>query len=207
MNTVARTPADLDARIAAAFGDGSKSNEVTALIRETEAAALSAGEAAERARKRALDPALSADDVAEARRQMEDAAFRRERLQTAVMRLRERHKEVKEEEEDQRRRLAYERVKTERDKLAAELANIYPGIEQKLRELLPRIAANDREVEYINGHALPSDGERLLEAELVARRLRGWVESGEHTPRITHVLRLPAFERCPHDPYAWPRLR
>ena len=33
------------------------------------------------------------------------------------------------------RRLAYERVKAERDKLAAELADIYPGIEQKFGEL------------------------------------------------------------------------
>jgi hypothetical protein len=42
---------------------------------------------------------------------------------------------VREQEEDQRRRLAYERVKAERDKLAAELADIYPGIEQKFGEL------------------------------------------------------------------------
>ncbi len=79
---------------------------------------------------------------------------------------------------------------TERDKLAAELGDIYPGIEQKLRELLPRIAANDRE--YINAHAMPSNGERLLVAELIAG-LRGFVESGVQIPRITHVLRMPAF--------------
>ena len=47
---------------------------------------------------------------------MEDAAFRRDRLQTAVTRLRERL-------EDQRRQLVYDRVKVERDKLA--LADIY----------------------------------------------------------------------------------
>jgi hypothetical protein len=67
------------------------------------------------------------------------------------------------------------------------------------------IIANDREVEYVNAHALPSEGERLLEAELVARRLRGWLESGEHIPRITQTLRLPAFERCAREP--WPRSR
>jgi hypothetical protein len=49
--------------------------------------------------------------------------------------LRERLEELREQEEDQRRRLAYERVKAERDKLAAELADIYPGIEQKFGEL------------------------------------------------------------------------
>jgi hypothetical protein len=79
--------------------------------------------------------------------------------------------------------------------------------EQKLGELLPRIAANDREVEYINGHALPSEGERLLVAELVARGIPGFVENGVPIPRITQHLRLPAFEYSAHDPFAWPRSR
>jgi hypothetical protein len=87
------------------------------------------------------------------------------------------------------------------------LADIYPEIEQKLAELLPRIAANDREIEYINAHALPSDGQRLMVAEQAARGLRGFVENGVHVPRITEQLRLPAFQYSAHDPYAWPRLR
>src|SRR5262245_50792434 len=98
--------ATLDERIAAAFGDAAKSADVAALIKQTEAASLSNNDAAERARKRALDPILSANDLAEARRQMEDAAFQRDRLQTAVTRLRERLGEVKAQEEDQRRQLA-----------------------------------------------------------------------------------------------------
>jgi hypothetical protein len=195
---------DLSDRIAAAFGNGANSGGVAALIEEAEAAALSSGETAERARKRAFDPVLSTKEVQEARRAMEDAAFRRERLQIAVTRLRERLEEVRAQEEDQRRRVAYDRVKAERDRLAAELAAIYPDIEQKLRDLLPRIAANDREVEYINGHALPGDGERLLVAEQVARGLRGFVENSVQIPRITTTLRLPAFEYSPHEPYTWP---
>lgn len=177
------------------------------MIEEAEAAALSSGEAAEQARKRALDPALSASDVAVARREMDDAGFRRERLQTAVTKLRERLEEVRTDEEDQRRRVFYEKVKAERDKLAAELADIYPEIEQKLRDLLPRIAASDRDVEYINSHGLPSDGQRLLVAELVARRLRGFVENAVQIPSITETLRLPAFEYSQFNPYAWPRPR
>jgi hypothetical protein len=189
------------------FGDGAKSSEVAALIRETETASLSAGEAAERARMRALDPALSANGVADARRQMDDAEFRRERLQTEVTRLRERLKEVKEEEEDQRRQLCYDRLKAERDKLAAELVDIYPGFAQKLADLLPRIAANDREVEYINAHALPRGSKVLDVAELVARGLGGFVERGVHIPRITQMLRLPAFKYSEYEPYVWPRSR
>jgi hypothetical protein len=183
--------------------------DVAVLIKEAEAASLSSGDAADRARKRALDPVLSDKDVSEARRQMEDAAFRRDRLQTAVTRLRERLEQVKAEEEDQRRQVVYERVKTERDKLAAELAEIYPAFANNLADLLPRIAANDREIEYINGHALPSGAGRLLVAELVARKLEGFGKSHGNivirTPRITEELCLPTFEYSTHHPYAWPR--
>lgn len=45
---------------------------------------VAANEAADRARARALDPALTAKEVAEARRNMEDAAFARDRLQAAL---------------------------------------------------------------------------------------------------------------------------
>jgi hypothetical protein len=89
--------------------------------------------------------------------------------------------------------------------MARPTRDIYPGIEQKLGE--PRIAANDQEIEYINGHALPSSGERLLVAELVARGLKGFVENGVHIPRITKQLRLPAFKYSACEPYRWPRSR
>jgi hypothetical protein len=192
----------LDERIVAAFGDGAKSADVAILIKEAQAASLSCNDAAERVRKRALDPILSVNDVAEARRQMDDAAFRRDRLLTAVTRLRERLEEVKAEEEDQRRRHAYDQVKAERDKLAAELADIYPAFAQKLAELLPRIAANEREIEYINGHALPRNGGRLLVAELVARGLEGFVKNSVQIPRITEELCLPAWHSQAR--YLWP---
>jgi hypothetical protein len=139
---------------------------------------------------------------------MEDAAFRRDRLQTAVTRLRERLEQVKAKEEDQQRQLVYERVKAERDKLAAELAEIYPAFANKLADLFQRIVANDREVEYINGHALPSGAERLLVVELIARNLEGFGKSLGNivirTPRITGELCLPTFEYSAHHPYAWP---
>jgi hypothetical protein len=199
------TPVLLEERIAAAFNDKAGSSDVARLITEVEALAGSSGEAEERAHERALDPALSAADVAAARRDMEDAAFRRERLQTAVTRLRERLVEVRAEEEDNRRRLAYEKAKAERDKLAAELKSMYPPIAAQLPELLARIAENDREIEHINASALPSGAERLLVAELVARRLSGFVENWVNIPRITTQLRLPAFQYSGQSLYAWPR--
>jgi len=204
VNTVGIAHSDLDDRITAAFGNGATSRDVAALIKETEAAIICSSDAAERARKHALDPLLSAEEVADARRQMEDVAFRGERLQAAVTRLRERLQQLNAQEEDQRRWVAYNKAKAKRDELAAELADIYPGFAQRLAELLPRIAGNDREIEYINNHARPSGAERLLVAELVGRGLEGFVKNSIQTPRIIEELRLPAFKYSPHDPYAWP---
>jgi hypothetical protein len=46
---------------------------------------------------------------------MEDSAFRRERLQAAVTRLKERLREVRALEENQQRLITYEKTKAERD--------------------------------------------------------------------------------------------
>ena len=136
-------PGDLDDRIAAAFADGVKSESLKVLIVEAEAASLASGEAADHARERALDPALTAKAVAEARRQMEDAVFRRERLQTAVSRLKDRLKEVRAQEEDQRRWATYQKLEAERNKLAAELKAIYPSVENQFGKLIVKIEANE----------------------------------------------------------------
>src|SRR5207249_4649842 len=77
MNTATITP-DLDVRITAAFADGANSDSIASLIGEVEAAAIAADEMAQRARSRALDPVLSASDVAIARREAEDALFKRD---------------------------------------------------------------------------------------------------------------------------------
>ena len=203
--TAKNSKMSLDERVAAAFAAGSNSDDVTALIGEVEAAAVSAGEAAQRARERALDPALSPADVAAARCQMDDAAFRRDRMQTAVTKLGERLRELKAQEEDQRRWQAYERAKAERDQLAAELREVYPPFAARVADLMARVDANDREVERCNTQARPSGAAWLAGAEMVARGLRGFSDGPSNIPRIVRDLRLPGFEYNRHDPYAWPR--
>jgi hypothetical protein len=108
--------------------------------------------------------------------------------------------------EDERRRTNYEQVKAERDRLAAELAAIYPDMAERLSELMARISANDREIEWVNS-ALPHDKGRLLVAELVARRLGGFVRNGLSIPSITQQLRFPSFGSDIHRPFAWPQTR
>ena len=193
-------PIDLDARIAAAFADGAKSNDVFALIKDTEHAAASASEQAEHARNRALDPTLSGSELKDARECMDDAAFKRDRLQAALGKLRDRLAQLKDQEENARRQVAYDKAEAVRDELAKELADLYPSVAQKLVELLMRIVINDGEIDYIN-HALPRGADRLLVAELKARGL-SWVVNNVETPRITNQLCLPPWQ--PRSSYLWP---
>lgn len=205
------TDLSLDDRIAAAFGDDITSDEVATLTNEASGASRSANEAAEQARARALDPTLSARQVAEARRQMEDAAFARDRLSAAVPRLQQRRKELLAAEEDARRWVAYEKAKAERDRLAEELAHVYPPIAEQIAELVARIETNDQQIEHINARALPSGAERLQVVELVARGVPGFSFAPERhveVPRITKDLRLPAFEYTGRSQvYMWPPSR
>jgi hypothetical protein len=142
MNSKINGTGDLDDRIAAAFADRVQSGIVATLIAEAESAACVSGEAAERARERALDPALMANAVAEARREMDDAQFRCDRLKVALQKLQARLKEVKAEEENRRRWATYEKLKAERDRLAAELKAVYPDIEAKLGKLISDLERN-----------------------------------------------------------------
>jgi hypothetical protein len=199
VNTVA---SGLDARIAAAFADGAKSDEVRVLIKDTEHGVASASDLAEQARNRALDPTLSGSELEDARKCMHDAAFKRDRLQAALERLRERLEQLKYQEEHARRQVDYDEAEAVRDELAKELADLYPAFAEKIAPLLERIAANDRMIEYINDDALPSGAKRLLVAELVARGLPGWVVNSIEAPRIVNGLRLPPWHAGSN--YLWP---
>jgi hypothetical protein len=121
--------------------------------------------------------------------------------------VKDRLKEVRAQEENQRRWVAYEKVKAERDQLAAELQANYPSIEALVSQLITKLEANDREVEFINAQALPTGAERLLSAELVAREVEAWRVNQTEVIRITRELCLPAFKHDSHRPYAWPRSR
>jgi hypothetical protein len=198
--------ASLDAAIHSAFKNQVSSSALADLIREAEAAAILSAETAEKARTRALDPALSAASVDAARREMADAAFSRDRLQEAVRRLGERLQEAKGREDEARRREAYNAALVEREKLAAELLATYPTLAEKLADLVARIATNDAAIERVN-RTLPDEATSIAGAEMIARQLSNsnFMEGPNHIPRITQLMRLPAFRYSPRDPYRWPR--
>jgi hypothetical protein len=94
--------------------------------------------------------------------------------------LGERLEQLKDQEENQRRQVAYDKARVERDQLAAELADLYPAFAKKLAKLLSRVATGDREIEFINNHNLPKGTDRPLVAELKARGLAGLLTPYTH---------------------------
>jgi hypothetical protein len=86
-----------------------KSNDVRVLTKDTEHGVASASDQAEQARNHALDPTLSGSELNDGRKCMDDAAFKRDRLQAALGKLRERLAQLKYQEENARRQVAYDR--------------------------------------------------------------------------------------------------
>lgn len=139
----------MDARIAAAFADDARSDDVSRLLAEVEAAAV-AGEAdAEAARARALDPLLSSNGAALARREMDDDFFKRDRLQEAARRLSERVEAVRALEAERHARAEHERVSVERNRLAEEMQRMAEPIAEIAR-LVSEIERFDREIGRLN---------------------------------------------------------
>ena len=66
-------------------------------------------------------------------------------------------------------------------------------MESRLGELIAKIETNDREIEYINGQALPTGAERLRSAELIARGIEAWrVNSTDECGSVTNCAYLPS---------------
>jgi hypothetical protein len=186
----------LSERIAAALVDDVQSSALAALIEEVEAATHAAVTAAEEARARALDP-LVLD--ASARAALQDAEFLTERLQTALPRLRERHKEAAAEEYLAQWRKSYDELEIERDRLAAEMVEVYPAFVAKITDLFARIAAHDAELSRLHLARPVGVSHHLLGAELVARGLEAFSAA---VPSIASQLQIPAF--APGHKPVWP---
>ena len=198
----------LEQRIAAALTPtDSTSSDLAALIAEVEGAAQAADENATRAREEALDPAVVVD-TAKVGAAVVTAELTRDRLQAALPRLQQRHKEVQAKEYAERWHEDFGQVEAKRDALVEEL-RVYPAMVAKLVDILSRIPAIDAEVSRINGSAPSGVKDRLLKVEQQARGVEGFGVSGAWDPRgllaLAADLKLPKFEEDGNRyQYSWP---
>jgi hypothetical protein len=142
-------PADLDARVIAAFGGDVRSGDVAKLLVDVEAAATSADIVAKAARDAAMDPLLSKTAVNRARRESDDARFQSDRLGVAAKRLGERLKELRAIEIARAQRAEHEGVVAARDKLAAEMERMAEPLAQ-VAVLVAQIDEVERLIRRIN---------------------------------------------------------
>jgi hypothetical protein len=193
----------LDQRIAAALNSDVSSADLAALVQETEAAAIAVAEAAARARTRALDPGTA--DPSEAKSEMIDAEFSRDRLNAALPRLQQRYIQTLRRAQKAAWIARYDELRPRVESAAAELKAVYTEFVPKLAAALAYARELDQEVRACRESKPvddePFDGRRLLEVELVARNISG---IGDRDFGLDRDLVLPDFDK-PREKI-WPPL-
>jgi hypothetical protein len=174
------------------------STELRELILETEAALTAAEATAQAERAKALDPVASAAS-AEVERSVRAAEFRRDRLRSFLSHLRQRLAEVEVSERVARWQKGYEAVREQRDELADEFAELYPGLTAQLCDLFRRAEALDQECDRINSNAPNGESRRLLGVELTARSLKSFSRS---EPSVVDGVKIPDWSQS--DRMMWP---
>lgn len=189
----------LETRIADAFGADFSSKQLSNLLEEVAQADEEAQAASERANEVALDPTTRPDAVAKARKDMEDANFRRLRMERAAVRLKEMRDKALRQEEAASRAAEQAAAIAERDQLVKDLAE-YEVLSGKIVKLLERLEANNRRLEKIVGW--------IDRAEPIAR---GAAQSmlhayDERLPGLLSAVKLPKFRKDEtiHG-YQWPQ--
>ena len=149
----------LEQRIAHALSsERVTSHNLDRLIVELRAAITRAENEAEQAQARSLDPTINDPD---ARAACDDAVYRRDRLQAALPQLQNRHQQLQQHERKVRWLGRADQVEAKRNALAAEFAEGYPDLIDKLLDLFQRVQAINAEVDRINGEAPNTEGRRL----------------------------------------------
>jgi hypothetical protein len=189
------TEPSIEERIAAALAaDDATSSDLGILITEVEAAAIAADETATKAHQDALDPTKIVDAV-KVGAAVATATLTHDRLQAALPRLREKHKEAAAIEYTTAWLADYDRAKAMRDELAAEIEQRYPVLAAELIALVTRIAPVDAEIVRVN-QARPNGGQALQKTEETARGVTGFSSGGWTNGLLSLVteMKLPKFK-------------
>ncbi|MCQ1778244.1 hypothetical protein NOJ05_13635 [Neorhizobium galegae] len=186
---------DLETRIADAFGADLSSQQLSDLLAEVARADADAKAASERANETALDPTTRPEAVAQARKDMEDADFRRRRLQRATEKLTIAKDDATSREQAAARKAERDEAAAECEQLAKDLAE-YEELAGKIAALMVRVRASN---ERFGGRGL---------AEQKARSMpESWQVNHEFTwPQLVGAVRLPKFRRDgTNHGYLWPQ--
>lgn len=130
------------------------------LLREAESAAAAADQEHETLRNQALDPMLSEDQIERARRSMEDALFRRDRMTRAAHLVRESIAAFDREHDQAARRVQYAQAKERLSEATQRFEAEYVPLANKLGEIIHEIGLANLEAQRVNA-MLPDEAVRL----------------------------------------------
>jgi hypothetical protein len=182
------TAESLEQQIAQALTDPQVASAgLDELISKTDEAVAEAAATAQAERDKALD-LIASPDAAKAEQSVWAAELRRDRLRSSLVRLWERLHEVERVESTARWKADYDAVKTNRDMLAQEFAELYPTVTAQLCDLFQRAKVIDQECSRIDCEAPAGEHRRLRGVELTARGLESFDRS---CPSLAGSVKLP----------------
>ncbi|KAB0676710.1 hypothetical protein [Aureimonas leprariae] len=153
-------------RIRTALCSG-QSAGLPALLEEADAAVTAAKALDTASWKRALDPLLSDEEIAAARKAGEDAAFEAERMAEAAKLLRAALDRFRADEEQDRRQAVYDDAIAKRD-AAAEKLKAYPELANAIGAILEEVVAADNAVLMARSQ-MPNGVAGIADVDTVAR--------------------------------------
>ncbi len=139
------------------------------------------------AKERMLDPLATTEEVAKAKRELDESTLQAQRLNSALGHLTAQLESARHREKEAGRIKRYEEAKAERDALVEDLRTIYPQAAATIAALLPRIEPLDRKITEIN-QDLPEGAAYLPLVEHVARG-----RPNHQGTYLSQSVRLPAL--------------
>lgn len=182
--------------VAALANENAGSDALTELIRETEQAAQTFEQTANQERAKALD--LSSDPKA-AHERVVDAEISRDRLNTALPKLRDKLTEALAKEANDRWWSNHKRVKEKLDE-AVTLFKTYGEHAEAISNLFALAANVDKEISDLNGSAPDGVNHRLRPVELEARNLDRF---DRDNPSLSSTVELRSWANSGRK--LWPR--
>jgi hypothetical protein len=198
----------LDSRIASALAANGKASrdDLAALVAEAESAIAETRETIDLESDRALD--IANPDHDRSHDLIRTAERNLARLGKAIPLLKARIRQIDEAEYARQWHAAADRIESDRDALAQELAGLYPDIVEQLGDLFARIDANEAAIDRLHGQAPWGERRRLVGPE---QRARGLQSFSAAQPPLRDHLALPDWDEtsriafpppAPLNPYA-----
>ena len=203
----------LSDRVRAALSEPTTSDAVKALIEAAGFELEAVRQRLQSAKAKAVDPMSTDTEAADARREHHDLGFEEERQTSSIARLKHRLTVVIGDEDQKRKRAAYDALMQDHAKLCEKLTDRYPVLAGELVSLLTEVEEMNARTKAVNNDR-PTGAQSVLSVDDAARgpvsgTYTGWSGGEAVYTRPVSLLRgvhLPKFiaeQAKSQDGYLW----